>query len=182
MDRQSQDTWRQLWDHYLPPYLSRDPQAVAALQLSAPSESPGLIRIRDRILEIPETNVFDLTQYTLSQLAAALTDAGWTASLVPSLPSDLAAVALMDTGYSAFSPTAWQDTADLPWLTISGSVLWQYLRPVVPGRGRHAEQGTEPRVRHRIRWGDDRDAGAAGLPHRRGDRSNERATRGDVHP
>ncbi len=130
MDRQSQDTWRQLWDHYLPPYLSRDPQAVAALQLSAPSESPGLIRIRDRILEIPETNVFDLTQYTLSQLAAALTDAGWTASLVPSLPSDLAAAALMDTGYSAFSPTAWQDTAEFPWLTISGSVLWQYLRPV----------------------------------------------------
>lgn len=130
MERQLNDTWRALLDSWLPPYLSRDPQALAAITLTAPAGSPGLVRVADRTLEIPGTGLFDLTQYSVATLATALQTAAWGAVVSAGLPPGLAATALMDTGYSTFSPVAWQTVVDYPELTIAGSVLWQALRPL----------------------------------------------------
>ena len=137
MERQNGDTWRKFLDDYLPPYLSRDPLAVAAMTLTAPTGSPGLAMIRDHTLILPETGLFDLTQYQLGTLATALQAQGWGAVVSPGIPATLAATALMDTGYSTFSPVPLQGIADNPILTVATAVLWQVMQPVAAQLDRH---------------------------------------------
>ena len=137
MERQNGETWRKFLADYLPPYLSRDPLAIAAITLTAPSGSSGLVMIRDHTLILPETGLFDLTQYQLSPLITALQAQGWGAVLSPGIAGTIAATALMDTGYSTFSPVALQVIADNPVLTIAGSVLWQTMQPVAAQLDRH---------------------------------------------
>lgn len=130
MERQDGQTWREWLEQTLPPYLTRDPKAVAAIQLTPPAGSPGLVMIRDHTLVIPETGLFDLTQYTLTTLVQAVQAQGWGATLLDGIPGSLAATALMDTGWSQASPVPLQNVTVYPYLTIAGSTLWQVLQPV----------------------------------------------------
>lgn len=130
MDRQDGRTWRNFLEHDLPRYLNMDPEAIPAIALTPPSGSPGLIMVRDHTLVVPETGLFDLTQYELSTLASALQAQGWGAELLPGIPAHLKATALVDTGTSAISPVAVQTVTEYPVLAVAGSVLWQAVRGV----------------------------------------------------
>ena len=130
MERQDGRTWRDFLQQWLPRYLNTDPQAIPAMTLTPPSGSPGLAMVRDHTLVLPETGLFDLTQYHLGALAQALQAQGWGADLVPGVPTDLAATALVDTGTSALSPVPLQVVAENPVLAVAGSVLWQAVRGV----------------------------------------------------
>lgn len=130
MERQDGRTWRDFLQQWLPRYLNTDPQAIPAMTLTPPSGSPGLAMVRDHTLVLPETGLFDLTQYGLTALVQAIQAQGWGATLLPGIPTDLRATALIDTGTSALSPVPLQVVADHPWLSVAGSVLWQAVRPV----------------------------------------------------
>ncbi|NMP20785.1 hypothetical protein [Sulfobacillus harzensis] len=130
MERQDGKTWRNWLQHDLAGYLNRDPQAIPAITLTPPSGSPGLVMVRDHTLVVPGTGLFDLTQYGMQALCTALIAQGWGAELSPGIPADLAATALVDTGYSALSPVPLQNVAEYPALAIPGSVLWQVVRPL----------------------------------------------------
>ena len=130
MERQDGRTWRSWLEHDLPMFVNRDPQAIPAITLTPPSGSPGLVLVRDQTLVVPETGLFDLTQYGLQALCAALQAQGWGAVLSPGIPADLAATALVDTGYSTLSPVPLQVVADYPVLCIAGSLLWSVARPL----------------------------------------------------
>ncbi len=130
MERQDGKTWQNWLMHDLPSFLSRDPQAIPAITLTPPSGSPGLVMVRDHTLVIPETGLFDLTQYGMQSLVDALQTQGWGAALSPGIPADLAATALVDTGYSQDSPVPLQNVADYPVLAVPASVAWQILRPI----------------------------------------------------
>lgn len=130
MERQDGHTWRDWRDHWLPRYLTPDAQHVTALTLTPPSTSPGLLRIRDQTLILPEAGVFDLTQYTLGSLATAITATGWTATLNPALPATLPASRLVDTGETAASPTALQDARQFPTVVMATSAIYTLLRPL----------------------------------------------------
>ncbi len=130
MEREDGNTWRNWLTHNLPTFINRDPQAIPAITLTPPHGSPGLVMIRDHTLVIPETGLFDLTQYGLQALCTALIAQGWGAVLSPGIPADLAATALVDTGYSPLSPVPLQDVATYPTLCIPSSVAWTVLRPL----------------------------------------------------
>ena len=130
MEREDGNTWRNWLTHNLPTFINRDPQAIPAITLTPPHGSPGLVMIRDHTLVIPETGLFDLTQYGLQALCTALITQGWRAVLSPGIPADLAATALVDTGYSPLSPVPLQDVATYPTLCIPSSVAWTVLRPL----------------------------------------------------
>lgn len=130
MERQDGKTWRNWLQHDLAGYLNRDPQAIPAITLTPPSGSPGLVMVRDHTLVVPGTGLFDLTQYGMQALCTALIAQGWGAELSPGIPADLAATALVDTGYSALSPVPLQDVAEYPALLVAGSPLWNVMRPL----------------------------------------------------
>ena len=130
MNRQDGGTWRDWRDHWLPGYLATDPQAIAAITVTPPTASPGLLTIRDQTLILPGTGIFDLSQYQLTTLANALTAVGWTATVNPALPGTINAAALLDTGESAASPVPLQDARQYPYLVIAGTATYALLRPL----------------------------------------------------
>ncbi|MCL8207186.1 MAG: hypothetical protein K6V97_03810 [Actinomycetia bacterium] len=129
--------WRDWLAHDLPQYLSRDPQAVPALHLTPPAGATALATVRDSLLTIPGTGTWDLTQYTLGQLAQALQAAGWGATLASPALASLAATALIETGSAAASSTPVQDLTATPWLYAATAPVWQVLKPVADQWARH---------------------------------------------
>lgn len=129
--------WRAWIRDRLPSYLNRDPRAVGALTLTPPSGRPALAQVADRILTLPETGRFDLTQYTLATLATTLQGLGWGATVLDGIPATLGATALIDTGASLWSPQAVQDLTVQPTLAVATSAVWQVLRPLAAMADRH---------------------------------------------